>query len=55
METPTIDHAGLARSLGVWSEGPLTDMASVRSALARAVEVVRAGEPAVVEVRTSPR
>ena len=52
-DEPAIDHAGLAKSLGVWSHGPVTDAAELRSAFAKAIEVVAAGEPAVVEVRTS--
>ena len=54
IDDPAIDHAGLARSLGVTAFGPVTDIADLGPALARAVDAVRAGEPAVVDVRTSP-
>jgi len=52
-EEPAIDHAGLAKSLGVWSHGPISDLGELSGALAKAIEVVESGEPAVLEVRTS--
>ncbi len=54
IDGPAIDHAALARSLGVTSFGPVTDFGDLGPALERAVAAVRAGEPAVVDVRTSP-
>jgi len=54
IDAPAVDLTGLARSLGVSAEGPITDFAALAPALARAVDRVRAGEPAVVEVRTHP-
>ncbi|HEU0235877.1 MAG TPA: thiamine pyrophosphate-dependent enzyme, partial [Candidatus Limnocylindrales bacterium] len=54
IDGPAVDLTGLARSLGVAAEGPITDFVDLAPALARAVERVRAGEPAVVEVRTHP-
>jgi thiamine pyrophosphate-dependent acetolactate synthase large subunit-like protein len=51
---PVVDHAALARSLGVFAEGPIVDLAGLEPALRRAVDRVAAGEPAVVEVRTAP-
>ena len=52
---PNIDFAGLAKSLGVHSEGPITDPKELGPALQRAVAVVRAGHPALVDVVTQPR
>jgi len=54
IDGPAVDLTGLARSLGVSAEGPIADFADLAPAFARAVERVRAGEPAVVEVRTHP-
>jgi thiamine pyrophosphate-dependent acetolactate synthase large subunit-like protein len=54
IDGPAVDLTGLARSLGVWAEGPITDFADLAPVLARAVERARSGEPAVVEVRTHP-
>ena len=48
-------HAKLAASLGWWSAGPIKDPSELAGALKRAVEVVRAGEPALVDVWTQPR
>ena len=51
---PDVDHAVLARALGVAAEGPIRTMEELRPALARAVAQVKAGEPVLLDVRTSP-
>ena len=48
---PDIDYAKLAESMGVWSAGPIKDPNDLAPTLKRAVEVVKAGEPALVDVR----
>ena len=55
IDDPNIDYAGLAKSLGVHSEGPVTDPNDLGPAIQRAVEVVQQGEPALVDVVTQPR
>ena len=52
---PNIDYAALAKSLGVHSEGPISDPKDLGPAIQRAVEVVERGEPALVDVVTQPR
>jgi hypothetical protein len=52
---PNIDYAALAKSMGVWSAGPITDPNELGAALKKAVEVVKAGEPALVDVVSQPR
>jgi acetolactate synthase I/II/III large subunit len=52
---PAIDFAMLARSMGVWGTGPVTDPAAVRPALQQALAVVKGGNPALVDVVTQPR
>ena len=52
---PDIDFAGLARSLGVHGEGPVTDPKDLGPAIQRAIEVVKRGQPALVDVVTQPR
>jgi acetolactate synthase I/II/III large subunit len=52
---PHIDYATVARGFGVHAEGPITDPKDLAPALARAVAVVRRGEPALVDVVTDPR
>jgi thiamine pyrophosphate-dependent acetolactate synthase large subunit-like protein len=54
IDGPTIELAALARSLGIAAEGPIDEIGDLETALARAVAQVKAGEPAFVEVRTSP-
>ena len=52
---PLIDFAGLAKSLGVWSSGPISDPADLAHVLKKAVDVVKNGEPALVDVICQPR
>jgi thiamine pyrophosphate-dependent acetolactate synthase large subunit-like protein len=55
MTDPPIDYAQLARSMGVWAEGPIDDPARLAPALSRAMAVVRNGKPALLDVLTQPR
>ncbi len=55
IDNPAIDFAGLAASLGVWSAGPISSPHELRPALARAIDVVEQGEPALVDVVAQPR
>jgi thiamine pyrophosphate-dependent acetolactate synthase large subunit-like protein len=55
IENPIIDYGKLASSLGMWSAGPITDPVDLAPALKKAVQVVKAGEPALVDVVTQPR
>jgi len=55
IENPDPDYAKLAASLGWWSTGPIKDPNELAGALEYAVEVVKAGEPALVDVWTQPR
>ena len=55
IEDPFIDYAMLARGMGVWAEGPITDPGKLGPALRRAVEVVKSGHPALVDVVTEMR
>jgi len=52
---PPIDYARLAAGMGVWSIGPIIDPARLAPALQRAVEVVKRGQPALVDVVTQTR
>jgi thiamine pyrophosphate-dependent acetolactate synthase large subunit-like protein len=55
IENPVIDFGKLASSLGMWSAGPITEPNDLAPALKKAVQVVKAGEPALVDVVTQPR
>jgi acetolactate synthase I/II/III large subunit len=56
MDDPPVDFAGLARSFGVYAEGPVEDPADLRPALARAAGYVRRERrPALVDVVTQSR
>ncbi|MFC6522869.1 thiamine pyrophosphate-binding protein [Undibacterium arcticum] len=55
VEEPYVDYATMAKSMGVWAEGPITDPALLGPAIARALAVVKSGLPALVDVVTQPR
>jgi acetolactate synthase-1/2/3 large subunit len=55
LDNPNIDYAKLAQSMGVYGEGPVQDPKDLGPAIRRALEVVRRGEPALVDVVTQPR
>ena len=52
---PNINFAMVAKGMGVYSEGPITDPKDLGPAIKRAMEVVKRGEPALVEAVTQPR
>ena len=55
IEGPFIDYATVAKGMGVWSEGPITDPALLGPAIGRALAVVKSGSPALIDVVTQPR
>ena len=55
IENPDIDYAMLAKSMGGESAGPIKDPNELGAALKKAVQVVKAGEPALIDVVTQPR
>jgi acetolactate synthase I/II/III large subunit len=55
IENPNIDYAALAKSMGVWSMGPISDPKDLGPALKKAVEVVKSGQPALLDTVTQPR
>src|SRR4029450_6408564 len=55
IDTPNIDYAGLARSQGWWAKGQTTDPKDLGPALKEAVEVVKKGQPALIDSVTQPR
>ena len=55
LESPNIDYAKIAQGMGVHAEGPITDPKDLGPAIKRAVEIVKRGEPALVDVVTQPR
>lgn len=51
MEKPPVDFANLARSFGIFGEGPVSEPDKIRPALERALRVVKdEGRPALVDV-----
>jgi thiamine pyrophosphate-dependent acetolactate synthase large subunit-like protein len=55
MGDPEPDMATICRGFGCWSEGPVEDPDALKPALDRAVEQVRQGAVAVVDVICKPR
>lgn len=55
IDNPFIDYAMLAKSMGMWAEGPITNPNDLGAALKRAVAVVKRGQPALLDIVTQPR
>jgi acetolactate synthase I/II/III large subunit len=55
LNDPNIDYAVLAKAYGVYSQGPITNANDLGPAIKKAIEVVKKGEPALVDVITQPR
>ncbi len=55
IEAPYVDYAMMAKSMGVWAEGPISDPALLGPAIQRALAVVKSGLPALIDVVTQPR
>jgi thiamine pyrophosphate-dependent acetolactate synthase large subunit-like protein len=52
---PNIDYASLAKAYGVDGIGPIDNPADLGPAIKKALEVVKRGEPALVDVVSQPR
>jgi thiamine pyrophosphate-dependent acetolactate synthase large subunit-like protein len=52
---PNIDYASIAKGYGLYAEGPVSDPQELGPAIKRALERVKNGEPALVDVVTQPR
>src|SRR6185312_253925 len=50
LDDPNIDYAKIAQGMGVYAEGPITDPNDLAPALGRAINVVKGGEPALIDV-----
>ncbi len=52
---PDIDYSSIAKGYGLYAEGPIADPAALAPAIRRALARVKAGETALLDVRTQPR
>jgi acetolactate synthase I/II/III large subunit len=52
---PNIDFAKLAQSMGVGSSGPIAEPKDLAAAIRRGIDVVKRGEPYLIDVVTQPR
>jgi acetolactate synthase I/II/III large subunit len=52
---PNINYAQLAKSMGVEAEGPISDPGALGPAIRRGIEVVKRGDPYLIDVITQPR
>jgi thiamine pyrophosphate-dependent acetolactate synthase large subunit-like protein len=55
IDDPNVDFAKIAQGLGVHAQGPITNPNDLAPALKRAIDVVKRGEPSLVDVVTQPR
>ncbi len=52
---PNVDYATLAKAMGVYGQGPIDNPNDLGPAIRRAIEVVKRGEPALIDVVSQPR
>ena len=55
IDNPHVDFATLAKSMGMEGIGPISDPKDLGAAFRRAVQIVKAGEPVLVDVVSQPR
>ena len=55
LKEPYINYAMLAKAYGMYSSGPIENPKDLGPAIKDALEVVKKGEPALVDVVTQPR
>jgi acetolactate synthase-1/2/3 large subunit len=55
MDDPAPDFAGIAKAMGWYAEGPIDKPAEVAPALERAIQRVKAGQPALLDTITQKR
>jgi acetolactate synthase-1/2/3 large subunit len=52
---PNIDYATMAKAYGMYGAGPISNPNDLGPAIRKAIEVVKKGEPALLDVITQPR
>ncbi len=55
IDNPNVDFATIAQGLGVHAQGPITNPNDLGPAIKRAIDVVKRGEPSLIDVVTQPR
>ena len=55
IDNPNIDYAKVAQGMGVQAEGPITDPKDLAAAIKRGIEVVKKGEPALIDIVSDGR
>ncbi|HMF96996.1 MAG TPA: thiamine pyrophosphate-dependent enzyme, partial [Vicinamibacterales bacterium] len=55
LREPNIDYAKMAQAYGMYGEGPIENPKDLAPAIKRALERVKRGEPALLDVVTQPR
>ena len=55
LSDPFIDHASLAKAYGVHGIGPIENPNDLAPAIKRAIEIVKRGEPVLIDTVTQPR
>lgn len=55
LDNPNIDFAKMAESMGVGSSGPISHPRELAAAIRRGIDVVKRGEPYLIDVVTQPR
>ncbi|MBA2516402.1 MAG: thiamine pyrophosphate-binding protein, partial [Solirubrobacterales bacterium] len=52
IDDPPVDHAAMARSMGMWATGPIATFEEIAPAVESALAKIDAGRPALIHVLT---
>jgi thiamine pyrophosphate-dependent acetolactate synthase large subunit-like protein len=55
IDDPNVDFAKIAQGMGVHAQGPIVSPTDLGPAIKRAIDVVKRGEPSLIDVVTQPR
>ena len=55
IDNPNVDFAKIAQGMGVHAQGPIVSPNELGPAIKRAIDVVKKGEPSLIDVVTQPR
>jgi acetolactate synthase-1/2/3 large subunit len=55
IDNPAPDYAKIAQGYGLYAQGPLSDPKDLAAAIRRAIEVVKKGEPALIDIVSDGR
>ena len=55
IDNPAPDYAKIAQGYGLYAQGPVSDPKDLAAAIKRGIEVVKKGEPALIDIVSDGR